>query len=107
MDIRTDAKQSVTDILECISIEQIQQESAKDKHLQCLKNSIIVGWPSTRDELHCGLRPYWSYRDHLAVIDGVVMKDRHIIIPAVLRQQVLDQLHTNHMGIEKTKLLTC
>ena len=35
------------------------------------------------------------------------MKGRHIIIPAELKQQVLDQLHLNHMGIEKTKLLIC
>ena len=36
-----------------------------------------------------------------------MLKDRHIIIPTSLKQQVLDQLHTNHMGIEKTKLLAC
>ena len=30
---------------------------------------------------------------------------RHIIIPTSLKQQLLDQLNTNHMGIEKTKLL--
>ena len=47
------------------------------------------------------LRPYWSYRDDLAVIDGVLMKGRHIIIPAELKHQVLDQLHLNHMDIEK------
>ena len=40
------------------------------------------------------------------VIDGIILKGRHIIIPNSLRQQVLDQLHTNHMGIEKMKLLT-
>ena len=56
-------------------------------------------------KLHSDLRPYWSYRDDLAVIDGVVMKGRCIIIPAVLKQQVLDQLHLNHIGIEKTKVL--
>ena len=33
------------------------------------------------------------------------MKGRHIIIPAGLNQQALDQLHLNHMGIEKMKLL--
>ena len=33
------------------------------------------------------------------------MKGRCIIIPGVLNQQVLDQLHLNHMGIEKRKLL--
>ena len=41
----------------------------------------------------------------LAVIDGVILKGRHIFIPNSLRQQVLTQLHTRHMGIEKTKLL--
>ena len=66
---------------------------------------IITGWPSTKDKLHIDIRPYWSYRDNLAVIEGVIMMWRCIIIPAELKQQVLDQLHLNHMGIEKTKLL--
>ena len=75
-DIRTDTIQSMTDIPECMSILQIQQASAQDEHLQCLKSFIIAGWPSTKDELHSNLRPYWSYRDDLAVIGGVVMKGR-------------------------------
>ena len=58
-----------------------------------LKSFIIVGWPSMKDELHSDLRPCWSYRDDLVVIDGVVMKGRWIIIPTALKQQVLDQLH--------------
>ena len=41
------------------------------------------------------LQLYWSYRDELAVIDGVILKGK----------QHHSQLHTNHMGIEKTKLL--
>ena len=105
MDIRIDAIQSVTDILECISISQIQQASVQDNHLQGLKDIIITDWLSTKDELHSNLRPYWSYRDDIVVIDGVVMEGRCVIIPAVLRQQMLDQLHLNHVGIEETKLL--
>ena len=97
----------MTDIPECISISQIQQLSSQDEHLQWLKCFIIAGWLSTKNELHNDLRPYWSYRDDLAVIDRVVMKGRHIAIPAVLKQQALDQFHLNHMGIEKTKLLMC
>ena len=57
--------------------------------------------------LHADLKPYWSYRDELPVIDGIVLKGRPIIIPTSLGQQELDQLHTNHMGIEKTKLPAC
>ena len=68
---------------------------------------IISGWPRTKVELHINIRPYWSYRDDLAVIDGVVMKGGCIIVPQELKQQVLDQLHLNHMSVEKTKLLVC
>ena len=90
-----------------MSILQIQQTTVQDKHLQHLKNVIITDWPSTKDQLHIDLRPYWSYKDDLAIIDSVVIKGRCIIMPQDLKQQVLDQLHLNHMGIKKTKLLTC
>ena len=86
MDIRIDTIQNVTDIPECISIKKIQQASTQDEHLQHPNSSIIAGWPSTRDELHSDLRLDWSYRDDLVVIDGVAMKGRCIIIPAVLKQ---------------------
>ena len=41
---------------------------------------------------------YWSFRDDMVVIDGIIMKSRHVIITEVLKAQVLDQLHINHMG---------
>ena len=44
----------------------------------------------------------------MAVIDGVILKRRHIVIPEVLQKGALQQLHINHMGIEKkNKLLAC
>ena len=89
MDIRVDAIQSATDMLECISMAEIQQASAQDDHLQHLKSFIIAGWPDTKDELYADLNPYWSYRDELAVIDDIILKGRCIVIPNSLRQQVL------------------
>ena len=100
-----DAIQSSVDMPECISIEEIQHALLQDAHLQQLKTFIIAGWPYTKDELHTEIRLYWLYRDELVVIDGVILKGRHIIISDSLKQQVLVQLHTNHMGIEKTELL--
>ena len=107
MDIWVDAIQSTTDIPECISVMEIQQASTQDDHLQKLKNLIITGWLHTKDMLQIDLKAYWLYRDELAVIDEVILKGRCIIIPTNLRHQILEQLHTNHMGIEKTKLLAC
>ena len=105
MDVWVDAIQSTADIPECVFMAEIQQVSAHDNHLQQLKSFIIAGWPDTKDKPHADLRPYWSYRDQLAVIDDIILKGRHIVIPNSLRQQVLNQIHTNHMGIEKQNYL--
>ena len=81
------------------------QSSSLDNHLQQLKGIIITGWPDSRDELHVDLQPYWSYWDELAVLYGIILKAKCTVIPNSLKEQVVNQLHTNHMGIEKTKLL--
>ena len=105
MGMQVNMIQTVTDMPECVSMAEIQQASSLNNHLQQLKGTIISGWSDSRDKLHMDLQPYWSYRDQMAVIDGIILKGKHIIIPSSLKEQVLSQLHTNHMGIEKTKLL--
>ena len=86
MDVWVDAIQTAKDMPESISIAEIQQVSSEDNHLQQLKNIIISGWPDSRDKLRVDLQPYWSYRDELAVIDGVILKGRCISMPNSLRQ---------------------
>ena len=47
---------------------------------------------------------YWSYRDEIAIQDGVLMKGHHIIIPRQMQKEILAKLHSSHQGTEKTKL---
>ena len=84
---------------------ELQQALSQDNHPQKIKNIIIAGCLNNKDKIDEELKPYWSYRDELAVIDGIRLKGRQIIIPKCLRLQVVDQLHMNHMDIEKIKLL--
>ena len=58
MDVLVDAIQTTIDMLECVSVAEIQQVSSLDNHLQQLKGIIITGWPDSRDELHADLQPY-------------------------------------------------
>ena len=81
--------------------------TVQDEHLQQLKGVIIAGWQESREQVHQDIRSYWSFRDNMVVIDGIIMKGRHIVIPEALKQQTLDQLQVNHIGIDKTKLLVC
>ena len=39
------------------------------------------------------------------MIDGIAMKGERALIPAALQSETLEQLHSNHMGREKTRLL--
>ena len=84
-----------------MSVQQIQQATAQDEHLQQQKGFKIAGWPESKEQVHQDIREYWSFRNDLAVIDGVIMKGRHVVIPEALKKQTLDQLHINHIGIKK------
>ena len=53
------------------------------------------------------MRQYWPIRSELTMIDGTAMKGKSIIIPYQLKKQILQQLHSNNMGIENTMLLAC
>ena len=101
MDIRVDAMQIMTDVPEYLSIQQIQQATAQDKHLQWVKILYNYRLPGHQRAI---TPRHQSIKDDMLVKDCVMMKGRCIIIPKALQQQVLDQLHVNHMGIEKTKL---
>ena len=62
---------------------------------------------STRAEGTKDVQQYWSFGYEAAVIDGIVIKGRLIVIPESLLKGALDQLHVNHMGIGKARLLAC
>ena len=53
MNIRVDPIQTSTNVPEYMSIQQIQQVTAQDGHLQQLKGYIITGWPGNKDHLLC------------------------------------------------------
>ena len=92
--------------MECMTIHQLQQVMSQDDHLQHFKYHIIQDWPKSRDQIPQDMRTYWMFQDDMALIDGIILKGWHIVIPEALQRQMLQQLHINHIGIEKkTKLL--
>lgn len=68
--------------------------------MQSLKNTILIGWPDTRREVPTPIQDYWNYREELTLYNGVLFKNQRIIIPQVLRSEVIARLHSSHQGIE-------
>ena len=44
---------------------------------------------------------YWTFQEDMAMMNGIIMKGKCVVIPEVLKAQALDQLYINYMGIEK------
>ena len=88
-------------------MHELQLATSQDQHLQCLKDYIIQGWTERKEQIPQDIRTYWTFRGYMTVINGVIIKGRHLVVPEVLQKPALQQLHVNHMGIEKPKLLVC
>lgn len=85
-------------------INQLAEETKKDKELQLLKRFIEEGWPNDKNLVPDCIRKYSSYKELLFIENDLVWKNHCIVIPQVLRKEILNKLHYNHMGMEKTKL---
>ena len=104
INISKHAVSTAVDISVCTSIEDIGAATSEDAGLKMLKAHITRGWPWNKDELEPNLGGYWPLRHDLAMIIGVTMKDKWIIILFMVQKQILDQLHSIHMGTDKTSI---
>ena len=64
-------------------VQYIQQATQSDDHMQQLEY-ITHGWSISRNVITQEMRPFWTIRDDLLVIDDIIMKGRCIIIPEEL-----------------------
>ena len=57
-----------------------------------------------REDCPLKFRDFWSYRDELSILDGLVVKGTRIVIPEACHKEVLEKLHQGYFGVERTKL---
>ena len=83
-------------------LENIRQESKHYPQMLMLKELIIQGWPRDIKQCLLPLHSYWNYRDELSIVNGIVVKGSHIIIPTKYQPELLSLLHDDsHLGIGK------
>ncbi|XP_048759452.2 uncharacterized protein K02A2.6-like [Ostrea edulis] len=84
-------------------IKEIQHYTAMDETLQVLRKTIVEGWPESVKKIPSVLDRYTSYRNELSFTDGVVLRGDRIVIPQVLRKNMLKNIHSSHLGITGTR----
>ena len=83
-------------------LQQIWTAQQEDGLLQKLAEYSLGGWPE-KSNLEKELEPYYSSKDEISVIDGLLMRDSRLIIPKKLRQNILELIHRGHQGITKCR----
>ena len=68
------------------------------KVLCCLRK----GWPQQIPDI---LLPYWRKRNELTIEEDSILWGVRVIVPAKIREQVVDELHRSHPGIMCIKSL--
>ena len=74
----------------------------QDTTCQKLMQYCQQGWPS-RDKLPGMFKPYLTVATEFSIKEGLLMRGRRIVVPAVLQKEILDRLHTGHQGITKCR----
>ena len=83
--------------------EEFQNETKRDPELQSVLTMVKNGWLDTKPEVPIEARPYWTLRDELAAADGLLFKGIRLIVPKILRPEMLRQIHKSHLGIAKCR----
>ena len=87
-------------LLNNLRLARLQKATEQDPIMQSLKNSTLIGWPDTREEVPTTIQDYRNYREELTLYNGVLFKNQRIIIPQALRSEVVVRLHSSHQGID-------
>ena len=86
-------------VTKLVTVSQIRQATARDPVLAAVFRRVIDGWPGDSDRISPELQPYFHRRNELSTEDGVLLWGGRVVIPLVLREQLLRLLHQGHPGI--------
>lgn len=84
-----------------VTFSDICHGTRNDVVLASVVKYIMEGWPRKINDIR--LKPYHQCRTQLSYENGCIMRGHKVVIPEVLREKVLSEVHTSHLGIVKTK----
>ncbi|XP_008181385.1 uncharacterized protein K02A2.6-like [Acyrthosiphon pisum] len=86
--------------------EYICEEIKRDLVLKEVFFKVFTGkWPDNIKNISDELKPYYYRKNELAIEQGCLMWGHRLVIPTKFRKELLQELHSTHLGIVKMKSL--
>ena len=85
---------------------EIHQAQDEDEICQRLKTYCEKGWPE-RCRVEGVLKPYLPVASELTFQDGLLVRGNRIVIPTLLRLDILERLHRVSPSVERKPVNQC
>ncbi|XP_055585123.1 uncharacterized protein K02A2.6-like [Uranotaenia lowii] len=86
--------------LEKSAEERYKDATKNDICFQQLLGYIMGGWPKQEKEIMKNVREYFTFRDQLSEVDGLIFKGEKLLVPESERSRLLKVIHEGHCGIQ-------
>lgn len=87
--------------MEPVLFNDIKRAVNADKVLSLVIKYMKNGWPR---KITCkSILPYFQCKTDLEIINNCLFRGHRVVIPTVYRRRMLEELHSAHFGIVKTK----
>ena len=83
-----------------VSQEGLQIATEQDKEMSELKRIIQEGWPEDVSQVPKSVKCYYSFREELIFQEGLIFKGERLVIPKVLREDMMQRMHRSHLGVQ-------
>ncbi|KAF0739490.1 Uncharacterized protein FWK35_00028159 [Aphis craccivora] len=103
--------ESLKDLIHTVKIAEIKYSTEKQNELKLETNRDMVllrvkeysqhGWPNKIKENN-EINHFYKLKSDLSIENGLVYYENRVIIPKILRSNMLKKLHDNHQGVSKT-----
>ena len=85
-------------------LQELRLATQFDLTLSSLANTTHKGWPQSKKDCPEQLLDFWVFRQEISEEDGLLYKNKRLIIPHSERLETLKVLHLGHYAVNKMQL---
>ena len=82
---------------------EIANATKDDSQLATVCSYVRNGWPEYQRDISYDAKEFYQHRSELSCLDGMLLKGTKLVIPKMLRSDILERIHSGHQGINKCR----
>ena len=101
VEVHLRAVKRAEELLDDGMLEDIKQCAHQDPLYQMVLEEVDAGWTRKGRSYKGELHSYWTQKDSLTSIRGLLMREEALVIPERLRKGMMEKIHRGHQGIAR------